>query len=218
MNCRTVLRVCRIVGMVTLLALVPLIGAPSRLLHPSPWIVWVLASLILILEPTLTSQELVFGKGADRRSAQAIFTALGLAMVVAVIDFGYREVLRPKANDSLLLTGCLIAVGGLAFRLWSIHTLGKYFTSAVGIREGHRVIENGPYRLIRHPSYTGALVMWAGAALILGSWIGLALVLGLGIPAYLYRIRVEENVMCHEFGATYENYMKRTRRLIPFVY
>ncbi len=83
---------------------------------------------------------------------------------------------------------------------------------------GHHIVQEGPYRLIRHPGYSGSLLVWIGAGLVTSNWIVLIVVTLVCISAYLYRIRSEEAMLVAEFGEEYENYIRRTRRLIPFVY
>lgn len=104
---------------------------------------------------------------------------------------------------------------GVAFRLWAIFTLGRFFKLTVTIQEGHRVIDRGPYRLLRHPSYTGALVAGAGIGLALGDWLSIVVVLGAMAIAYLIRIPVEERALLEEFGEDYAAYAARTARLVP---
>ena len=104
---------------------------------------------------------------------------------------------------------------GIALRLWSVRTLARFFTIQVAIRDGHRLIRTGPYRLLRHPSYTGSLMTFLGFGCALGS--GAAL-LTAGVPvtlAFLRRIRVEERVLADAFPAEYPDYARTTWRLLP---
>jgi protein-S-isoprenylcysteine O-methyltransferase len=88
----------------------------------------------------------------------------------------------------------------------------------VAVESGHELIEAGPYRYIRHPSYTGALLSLLGFGLALGNWAGLAAAVGcLGI-AYAYRIPVEEAALASALGENYVRYRKRTWRLVPFLF
>jgi protein-S-isoprenylcysteine O-methyltransferase Ste14 len=80
------------------------------------------------------------------------------------------------------------------------------------------VVQSGPYRYIRHPSYTGALITLAGLGLALGNWLGLLALLGCMTIAYGYRIKVEEAALVAALGEPYRLYMARTRRLVPFLF
>ncbi len=107
---------------------------------------------------------------------------------------------------------------GLAFRQWSIAALGSFFTMDVQIHEDHRVIDRGPYRWLRHPSYSGGLAIVIGFGLAEGSWLSLAVTCAIPLAAYLLRIRVEERALLEELGEEYAAYARRTARLVPRLY
>ena len=107
---------------------------------------------------------------------------------------------------------------GIALRWYSAALLGKYFTFDVAVQRGQILVEVGPYRYIRHPSYSGALLTLLGFGLALGNWIGLAANLSCMGFAYAYRIRIEEAALASALGDTYKEYRKRTWRLVPFVF
>ena len=109
-------------------------------------------------------------------------------------------------------------LAGTAFRFYAMSVLGKFFTYYVAVNAKQTVVEVGPYRYVRHPSYTGALMIFVGLGLALGNWAGLlALLSCIGI-AYAYRISVEESVLTAALGEPYQQYMRRTRRLVPFLF
>jgi len=114
--------------------------------------------------------------------------------------------------------GLVLFVGGTILRWYSIIRLGRFFTVNVAIADDHQLIDTGPYRFVRHPSYTGALLAFIGFAMVLRNW---ASVLVISLPigfAFLYRINVEERALLQALGERYRAYIKRTKRLIPFVY
>jgi protein-S-isoprenylcysteine O-methyltransferase Ste14 len=124
----------------------------------------------------------------------------------------------PWKRTAVFFIGICLMLAGTAFRWYSARVLGRYFTFDVAIQSGQILIEAGPYRYIRHPSYTGALVTLVGFGLALGNWAGLvAAVSCLGV-AYVYRIPVEEAALTAALGEPYVQYMHRTWRLIPFLY
>ncbi|MGZ5504624.1 MAG: methyltransferase family protein, partial [Chthoniobacterales bacterium] len=92
------------------------------------------------------------------------------------------------------------------------------FTVNVAIAQDHKVIETGPYRYIRHPSYTGVLVAFVGYGLSLGNWAALLALLLPIFVAFLYRMHVEEQTLIDALGERYAAYCRRTKRLVPFVY
>jgi protein-S-isoprenylcysteine O-methyltransferase len=129
----------------------------------------------------------------------------------------------PRANvvhgrTVLFIAGICFMLAGIAFRWYSAAVLGKYFTFDVSIQSGHVLIEQGPYRYIRHPSYTGALLTLVGFGLSLGNWAGLILSLLCLGSAYAYRIPIEEAALLTFLGKPYAQYVDRTWRLVPFLF
>jgi protein-S-isoprenylcysteine O-methyltransferase Ste14 len=94
---------------------------------------------------------------------------------------------------------------------------GSFFSGTIGVQEGQKIVGRGPYRLVRHPSYTGGLLILVGLGLALQSWGAILLLVLLFGPAYGYWIYGEENVLVLELGEEYVKYMKRTKRLIPYI-
>jgi protein-S-isoprenylcysteine O-methyltransferase Ste14 len=158
-------------------------------------------------------------KTRDRGSLSVIVFLwwLGIAM-----DFSFSLLLPHAAvlwnRAPLFFVGISMMLLGIALRWYSAAVLGKYFTFDVAVQSGQILIEVGPYRYIRHPSYSGALLTLLGFGLALGNWAGLtAALLCLG-SAYAYRISVEEAALTSLLGDSYKQYMKRTRRLVPFLF
>jgi protein-S-isoprenylcysteine O-methyltransferase Ste14 len=121
------------------------------------------------------------------------------------------------ARELLFWVGILLIYAGMAFRFYAIHVLGRFFTTTVAVAPEQSVIESGPYRLIRHPSYTGLLILFFGYGLCLTNWLSLLVLIGCALIGLGYRIHVEERVLQAQLGQPYQDYMRRTKRLIPFV-
>jgi protein-S-isoprenylcysteine O-methyltransferase len=117
-----------------------------------------------------------------------------------------------------LWTGCVLFGVGLALRWYAIVYLGRFFTVNVAIHSRHEVVDTGPYRRIRHPSYAGALLAFLGLALCLGNWASLAMVMVPVTWAFARRIATEEHALANALGRPYTNYMQRTKRLAPYIY
>jgi protein-S-isoprenylcysteine O-methyltransferase Ste14 len=123
-----------------------------------------------------------------------------------------------SAADIFFWLGIVLMYAGIALRLYAIKVLGRSFTTSVAIAPEQTVIETGPYRLIRHPSYTGILITLLGLGLSLTSnWLSLLVIMGCALIGFSYRIRVEEHVLQEYLGQRYQEYMRHTKRLIPFV-
>ena len=138
------------------------------------------------------------------------------------MDFSLSLLLPQAAiswkRTTLFFVGICLMLGGIALRWYSVAALGKYFTFDVAIQSGHVLVEVGPYRYIRHPSYSGALLTLLGFGLALGNWAGLAAALSCMGFAYAYRIPVEEAALASALGEAYKQYMRRTWRLVPFLF
>ena len=116
---------------------------------------------------------------------------------------------------ALVALGEIVAVTGVALRIWAILTLDRFFTFVVGIADDHRVVQHGPYRALRHPGYAGALLALAGAGIALGNWLSLLLIVVVPALALRVRIGVEESTLAAALGGEYQAYASRTARLIP---
>jgi protein-S-isoprenylcysteine O-methyltransferase Ste14 len=116
------------------------------------------------------------------------------------------------------VAGVVLFVTGLLLRWWAIITLGRFFTVDVTIEKDHELVEQGPFRMLRHPSYTGVLLAFVGFALSLRNWAALLVILLPIGAAFIHRMNVEEDALSRALGRRYADYMKRTKRLVPFVY
>ena len=112
--------------------------------------------------------------------------------------------------------GAPLVLAGTAFAFWARFQLAGNWSSTVTLRQGHELICSGPYRLVRHPIYTGALLAVAGTACAIGQWRGV-LALALTFGGLWYKSQLEERLMVASFGDAYRRYRSQVRRLIPFV-
>lgn len=142
------------------------------------------------------------------------------ACVALAVWLSYRHWARypPDLRAILFWIGIVLMIGGMLFRGWAVRVLADYFTVDVTIRPDHQLIRQGPYRWLRHPSYTGALATFYGFALALGNAWSLAAIVLPVTAAFLWRIRIEERALAEAFPAQYAQYSRETRRLIPYVW
>jgi protein-S-isoprenylcysteine O-methyltransferase Ste14 len=117
-----------------------------------------------------------------------------------------------------LYTGTVLLVLGSLLRRYCFRTLGKYFTAAVTVSADQPVIDNGPYRWIRHPGYTAGFIMFVGIGLALGNCLGLAILVLMACYVYSRRVHAEEIALLDTIGKPYCAYMARTKRFIPFIF
>jgi protein-S-isoprenylcysteine O-methyltransferase len=161
------------------------------------------------------------GEGArrgDRFSMPAIVLAnwIGIGGAIA-LGFNGVGPLGPHAL-ALQVFGLLLLFAGIVVRSVAIAQLGRFHAPDVAIQVGHRVVDTGLYRHVRHPSYLGASIALLGFGLALGSWASTVAVAGMALLAYAYRIHVEEQALVASLGEAYADYRKRTSRLIPGLY
>ena len=190
-------------------------GLIYALLFWSACVLWILPEIIA----SRFKRSPDASKVRDRGSLNLIVALWWVGMAV---DFS-SALFLPKAaivwNPTLVFfAGIGLMLAGTAFRWYSVSILGKYFTFDVAIQSGQNLVETGPYRYIRHPSYSGALLALVGFGLALGNWAGLGVFLGCMAGAYAYRIPVEEASLAGALGQPYRQYVTRTWRLVPFLF
>ncbi len=178
------------------------------------YLVWLLSEIILNILTRSSAKDL---KQKDKGSMLT-----GWVMITVAIAAGITCAIYTSSFilPTLLMyyTGIAILVLGMVIRFTAIWQLGKMFTVDVTIRHNHRIKKDGLYSLLRHPSYTGMLLSFAGFGLSLNNYLSVVVVVVVVFASLLYRIGIEEKVLKEQFGEEYETYCKNTYRLIPFVY
>jgi protein-S-isoprenylcysteine O-methyltransferase Ste14 len=169
-----------------------------------------------LLEAGLRVRERREGRGGRARDratrvliALSIGGAIGLAFFLRSVAPGVRI---PTAGPAL---GVMVMWLGLALRVWAIAALGRAFRTTVEVDPGQAVVTTGPYRWIRHPSYSGLLLILAGLGLALGNWLSLVACCVVPLPAIVRRIHVEEAELERVLGDAYRGYQGTTARLVP---
>ncbi len=157
-------------------------------------------------------------RAEDRGSLRVLWLLITASMVLAFLFEGSLPQARWPWRAWVNITGVVVTLAGLAIRWYSIIYLGRFFTVNVAIATDHELIDTGPYRLARHPSYTGALLAFLGLAICMQNWASLAVLMGGTTAAFLYRMRIEEAALTGAFGGRYRHYMQHTARLIPGLY
>ena len=150
----------------------------------------------------------------DKGSRPLIALSMILALVIAFLFAASGIASLPSWS---FYVGISLTIAGIVLRQWSIAVLGRYFSPTIGIQEGQAVVDRGPYRLVRHPSYTGLLIIYIGLGFVIQSWGAVLVLIAYFAAALGYRIHVEEAVLTSKLGDEYVAYAKRTKRLIPYV-
>jgi protein-S-isoprenylcysteine O-methyltransferase Ste14 len=150
----------------------------------------------------------------DRGSGALVIITVFLSISIA-FAFGYAGI--GMLPDWVFYLGISLMFLGVLVRQYAIAILGRFFSLTVQIAADHKVVEKGPYRLVRHPSYTGVLITFIGLGLAVQSLGAILLLLVVFGTSFGYRMHVEERTLTSELGQDYASYMKRTKRLIPFL-
>lgn len=154
-----------------------------------------------------------FRDGSLRVMATGMSAALVAAFPLSFIDvFSFPDDRYAPA----FISGLLLIIAGSLIRRWCFRTLGDLFTGDIQARVGQPVISTGPYSLVRHPSYTGGMLVYIGIGLALCSWLSLAVLVTTGTATYAYRVRAEERLLLGTLGEPYRAYMRVRKRFIPY--
>jgi protein-S-isoprenylcysteine O-methyltransferase Ste14 len=155
-------------------------------------------------------------KGTTRLIGMAFaFSLLALLLAPLLNRF---EVARLDIAFPVGWVGIVLMLGGLVLRWWANAVLGKFYTSTLRLAKDQQIVREGPYRLVRHPGYSGMLLLWVGAGLASQNWLVAEIILTLMSIAYTYRIRSEESILLTAFGEKYRDYMASTWRLVPWIF
>jgi protein-S-isoprenylcysteine O-methyltransferase Ste14 len=153
-------------------------------------------------------------KGTRRLVWRLSAIGYNIAWIPIIFDFGRLVIL----GGWLTWVGVAIMISGVVFRQYAISFLGKFFTTTIQIKKDHELIQAGPYRYIRHPSYLGILIMAMGLGIAMSNWISLILCIVFPAIALMQRIKFEEMELEQHFGKQYQDYRKNTWRVIPHIY
>ncbi|HEY0492852.1 MAG TPA: isoprenylcysteine carboxylmethyltransferase family protein [Candidatus Dormibacteraeota bacterium] len=182
------------------------------------WIVLLTAAIWVTLELRQSINRRPEGVKAKWGSEVLFRLIVGIGGLLAAVlsQVAQSATIRPAAPAFWI--ALILLWGGIFLRVWSFRTLGRYFTFTVQTSSDQPVIAEGPYRVIRHPSYAGLLLLIMGMGLLIGNWwsfLGLTAVVAGGL---VFRIRVEERALIQNLGPGYRSYAATHKRLVPFVW
>lgn len=176
------------------------------------YIGWALSELVIFRR----DRGATGGTPADRGSRMLIIIAMVGAIVAAVNLALHLPAARlPLPRDAALVVGMVAMWSGIALRLWSVRTLGRFFRTEVTMLDDHRLIAHGPYARLRNPSYAGAMLTCLGFGIALDNAASLATVLLVPGLAFAHRIRIEEAALAQRFGTAWVAYRARSWALLP---
>ncbi len=186
------------------------------------------ARLLTLLVGLWAASEVVLGvfrrsKGSqssrrDSGSSPLLWGAIALAVGLGLFARRLWWAHIPGDLRMLFVVALVVVVSGIALRWWAIVVLGRFFTADLAVQPGQTLVQAGPYKWLRHPSYTGLLLAFVGCGLSMCNWVSLIAVVVPITAAILHRIHVEEKMLTQQFGEAYAAYRKTTKRLLPGVY
>ena len=177
---------------------------------------WTIFAVIWLLAAFATKQSIY-----KERTAQRLRYVIPILLGWLLLAKGQR--LSDPLNyrviphvDALAWIGAILCIAGLIFCVWARFTLGRNWSGVVTLKGGHELITSGPYALVRHPIYTGLLIMFVATEIVLGHVAGM-----IGLPlvfvSFWIKLGYEEKLMLEKFPLEYEAYSRRVKRLIPFI-
>jgi protein-S-isoprenylcysteine O-methyltransferase Ste14 len=156
-----------------------------------------------------------FRRGPDRGTRVIVSLALAGSVWIGILLRRWVPALETPAPNAFTVAGVVVIWVGLALRVWAVLTLGRSFSTSIQVDADQTVVTRGPYRWVRHPSYTGLLLIALGFGLGAGNWLSLAVCVVIPLVGLLPRIAIEEAELARVLGERYRNYQKATRRLVP---
>ena len=178
---------------------------------------WIVMVAVWVVGMFLTRQTV------QRQSNKSRLWQMGIVLLGMWLLFGkgtgmgWMDTRAMPETAQVALTGVAVTVAGIAFAIWARLMLGANWSGVVTLKEGHTLVRRGPYRIVRHPIYTGLLLAVAGTALTRGS---VHSILALPVCAFGFWLKTltEEQFMMQQFGEEYVRYRHEVRALVPFFF
>ena len=172
-------------------------------------VVWLLAAIF--------TKRTVYREGGVERLRYLILIVIGWYLLFRGYRFPYPLNLRiiPQ-SEVILAAAAILCVCGLGFCFWARAVLGRNWSGTVTLKEDHELIVRGPYRLVRHPIYTGLLAMLVATAILQGHLTGLIGFILVFVSLWI-KLSNEEELMRKQFPDQYATYQEQVKRIIPFI-
>jgi protein-S-isoprenylcysteine O-methyltransferase Ste14 len=211
-------KIISITVFILLAYVLPLLGKPELIPSIQVGILGIFVSVLFATQPPVRITETKEDKSSDKYSLVLILVGYLIGQLATVTEWAYFTGYRDWAWDWQTIVGLSLMTTGTIFRVWCIRTLGKFFTATVKTQQDQRVITSGAYKVVRHPSYSGAFIAAVGSSIFMHAVFAALFTFVVLFIAYYIRIKAEEETLVREFGEEYESYRKRTKKLVPWVY
>lgn len=189
-------------------------SADQRSLYEGLFYLFLLSELVILFVSMRNSRKEGEKERNDGWSRLLITAGFCAVFWVAGASGSFRHTLP----EAFYWIGIAFVLFGTLFRGWAVWTLGRWFTLSVQTGKKQSLVRSGPYRVLRHPAYTGGILQMIGFPMGLCSLPGLLFAAAAAALIYGYRIRIEERALRERFGEEYEAYSRHTRRLFPFLF
>jgi len=200
-----------------LVVALPVSGKIEILRAPHLWILMLLGILASLLQPGYNPITITT-KAKDKATGAQIIWSVYLTQLLAILEATYWRYPASVQWNTVTTVALIAALGGLALRTWAVLMLGPLFTMHIDIQPNHQVITGGPYRIVRHPSYLGAFIMYVATIVFLQAWLSAITAIVMLPLAFFRRIHYEEELLETELGHDYNDYARRVRRFIPGIW
>lgn len=188
-----------------------------------PWAVAFWLAFIWAFSPEFgivrrAQRSVKVNKAKDRGSLQVILLGMNVAMFASFPLATVRSLSFPPSwIVPSFVAGIVLLLAGSAIRRHCWRVLGEFFTGDVQARADQPVIDRGAYRWVRHPSYSGGILMLTGIGIALANWGSVVVLVIAAVAVYSYRVFAEERALVETIGEPYREYIARTKRFVPFV-
>ena len=177
---------------------------------------WLTFAIVWLLAAVWTKRS-VYRESRSQRLRYTLPIVAGYFLLINGGRMLYPLNLRVVPRTAIVAwAGTILCLAGLGFAIWARVVIGRNWSGTVTLKEDHQLIERGPYRLVRHPIYTGILSMFVATAIVLGHLAG-SIGVVIVFASFWSKLIREEKVMLNQFPDKYAAYRQRVRRLIPFV-
>jgi protein-S-isoprenylcysteine O-methyltransferase Ste14 len=190
-----------------------LFGSAARMIIPAAWLAWMAWWVVAAFSTKPT-------RWREPAGSQALHV---IPLLLCAVLLGAPRLLPPVLTACIVpagraqpILGAVAVVAGLGLAIWARRHLGRNWSGIVTVKADHALVRTGPYRIVRHPIYTGLLLALIGTAAAIGEWRGTLAVLS-ALLGFLWKIRIEEARMRQTFPE-YEQYRSRTAALIPLLF
>lgn len=215
-----------LVRMLIALGIFVYVGFQARDLLPVFDIIVMISFFLLYLFWTTVAETMIYQdpdeyviEDDDQKSYIYLQLTFMSALFFATIDFVGLHYTRIKSLEPYVIyAGFGIFIVSCVVRWWGFNSIGKFFNPRVSVYENHQLITTGAYKSIRHPLYLGSLLSFLAIAMVFNSWGSLLLMILITVPAMIYRINIEEELLSRHFGDAYSEYVKETKKLIPGIW